>query len=77
MLKGLQKASEEKDADMVLANPILPDDILKGEQLSQLLLMRLLTPPLSSRLFAYHNLIFLFQVPYRAIYEQPIIFSAS
>lgn len=30
MLKGLRKASEEKDADMVLANPILPDDILKG-----------------------------------------------
>lgn len=30
MLKGLQKASEEKDADMVLANPVLPDDILKG-----------------------------------------------
>lgn len=30
MLRGLQKASEEKDADMVLANPVLPDDILKG-----------------------------------------------
>lgn len=29
MLKGLRKASEEKDADMVLANPVLPDDILK------------------------------------------------
>lgn len=29
MLKGLRKASEEKDADMVLANPVLPEDILK------------------------------------------------
>lgn len=30
MLKGLRKASEGKDADLVLANPILPEDILKG-----------------------------------------------
>lgn len=30
MLAGLRKASEENDADMVLANPILPDDVLKG-----------------------------------------------
>lgn len=30
MLSGLRKASEENDADMVLANPILPDDVLKG-----------------------------------------------
>lgn len=30
MLDGLRKASEEKDADMVLANPILPEDILQG-----------------------------------------------
>lgn len=37
MLKGLQKASEEKDADMVLANPILPDDVLKGEKLINVL----------------------------------------
>lgn len=29
MLKGLRIASEQKDADMVLANPVLPDDILK------------------------------------------------
>lgn len=29
MLKGLRKASEDKDADMVLANPALPEDILK------------------------------------------------
>lgn len=29
MLKGLRKASEDKDADMVLANPVLPEDILK------------------------------------------------
>lgn len=30
MLQGLRKASEQKDADLVLANPVLPDDILKG-----------------------------------------------
>lgn len=30
MLEGLRKASEQNDADMVLANPILPDDVLKG-----------------------------------------------
>lgn len=30
MLKGLRKASENKDADMMLANPILPADILNG-----------------------------------------------
>lgn len=31
MLAGLRKASEENDADMVLANPILPEDVLKGK----------------------------------------------
>lgn len=30
MLQGLRKASEQNDADMVLANPILPEDVLKG-----------------------------------------------
>lgn len=30
MLEGLRKASEQNDADMFLANPILPDDVLKG-----------------------------------------------
>lgn len=30
MLEGIRKANEAKDADMVLANPILPDDVLKG-----------------------------------------------
>lgn len=30
MLEGLRKASEQNDADMVLANPILPEDLLKG-----------------------------------------------
>lgn len=31
MLAGLRKASEENDADLVLANPILPEDVLKGK----------------------------------------------
>lgn len=30
MLKGLRDASEARDSDLVLANPVLPDDILKG-----------------------------------------------
>lgn len=30
MLSGLRKASEQRDADMILANPVLPDDILNG-----------------------------------------------
>lgn len=30
MLAGLRKASEENGGDMVLANPILPEDVLKG-----------------------------------------------
>lgn len=34
MLEGLRKASEQNDADMFLANPILPDDVLKGILLS-------------------------------------------
>lgn len=31
MLSGLRKASEQRDADMILANPVLPDDILNGK----------------------------------------------
>lgn len=30
MLQGLRQASEQNDADMFLANPILPEDVLKG-----------------------------------------------
>lgn len=30
MLQGLKEASNKRDADLVLANPVLPDDILLG-----------------------------------------------
>lgn len=30
MVQGLRQASAQRDADLVLANPILPDDILQG-----------------------------------------------
>lgn len=30
MVQGLRLASAQRDADLVLANPILPDDILQG-----------------------------------------------
>lgn len=30
MVQGLRDASAQRDADLVLANPILPDDILQG-----------------------------------------------
>lgn len=30
MVQGLRQASADRDADLVLANPILPDDILQG-----------------------------------------------
>lgn len=30
MLRGLRRAQEEREADVVLANPVLPQDILKG-----------------------------------------------
>lgn len=30
MLQGLKDASAKRDADVVLANPVLPDDILQG-----------------------------------------------
>lgn len=41
MLAGLRKASEENDADMVLANPILPDDVLKGSRLFSFVVLRI------------------------------------
>lgn len=31
MVQGLRQASAQRDADLVLANPILPDDILQGK----------------------------------------------
>lgn len=31
MVQGLRQASAQRDADLVLANPILPDDILQGD----------------------------------------------
>ncbi len=30
MVQGLREASAQRDAYLVLANPILPDDILQG-----------------------------------------------
>lgn len=30
MVRGLREAAEARDADMFLANPVLPDDVLKG-----------------------------------------------
>lgn len=30
LLRGLQKANEERDENIVLANPVLPEDVLKG-----------------------------------------------
>lgn len=30
MVQGLKDASVQRDTDMILANPILPNDILKG-----------------------------------------------
>lgn len=30
MLKGLREANEARESDLILANPVLPDDILKG-----------------------------------------------
>lgn len=30
MVQGLRQASADRDADLLLANPILPDDILQG-----------------------------------------------
>lgn len=30
MVQGLKDASVQRDTDMILANPVLPDDILKG-----------------------------------------------
>lgn len=30
MLRGLRKANEDREADIVLANPVLPEDVLKG-----------------------------------------------
>lgn len=30
MIQGLRNAGIERDADLVLANPVLPDDILQG-----------------------------------------------
>lgn len=51
MLAGLRKASEENDADMVLANPILPEDVLKGKcNICRFLLNTLIEPKSSSLL---------------------------
>lgn len=36
MVQGLKDASVQRDTDMVLANPILPSDILKGTDRKQL-----------------------------------------
>lgn len=30
MVQGLKDASVQRDTDMILANPILPNDVLKG-----------------------------------------------
>lgn len=36
MLQGLKMAGAQRDADLVLANPVLPDDILKGKFICEL-----------------------------------------
>lgn len=35
MVRGLREAAAARDADQFLANPVLPDDVLKGTSFSR------------------------------------------